>query len=373
MPEGAALTAAVVELSRAYNGLPGATSTRGPRALAARLRFSFPRDVAKGACAVAELVAAGALAGNVRVLDVGAGLGAMTLGVALALARAHKTGSIDAVWVDEDADAMDVGRAVVAHAGAVGGVGLRVTAASQRDARATSGRDFDLVLAGQVLSEMDTGDDEPARAAAHAEWLEALLRERVSDHGSLVVVEPALRDRTRHLHRVRDALVTRKGVTLFSPCLHAEPCPALASPHDWCHEDRAIDLPEWLAPLAKAAGLRWQGLTFTYLVLRKDGLTLREAVRARGGVARVVSAPLVSKGKRELSLCGEFRAGDRTVSLRRKVALLDRETRGRDAWDGAERGDLLSFDPPLDADAHRVRPEETAISKGSVDAARGSG
>ena len=79
------------------------------------------------------------------------------------------------------------------------------------------------------------------------------LREQKPDV-RLVVVEPALRDRTRHLHRVRERLMASEAVTLFAPCLHRAACPALATKGDWCHEDLPLDLPEWLVPLARAAG-----------------------------------------------------------------------------------------------------------------------
>src|SRR5690349_2213546 len=71
----------VARLSQAYNEGRGATRELLP----ARLAFSFARDVPKGAGAVRELVAAGLLSAPLRVLDLGAGLGAMTWGVASAL------------------------------------------------------------------------------------------------------------------------------------------------------------------------------------------------------------------------------------------------------------------------------------------------
>ncbi|HEY8072586.1 MAG TPA: hypothetical protein VIF62_00710, partial [Labilithrix sp.] len=75
----------LAELSRLYN--EDAARPRVP--LEARIAFSFARDVPKGAAAVRELVASGALelpAGRpLRIVDLGAGLGAMTWGVARAL------------------------------------------------------------------------------------------------------------------------------------------------------------------------------------------------------------------------------------------------------------------------------------------------
>jgi hypothetical protein len=203
------------------------------------------------------------------------------------------------------------------------------------------GARFDVVLLGQVLSEMDGELDREARIARHAGLLEELVESALEPGGSVVVIEPALRDRTRHLHAVRDALLALPSPkSVFAPCLHAAPCPALAREGDWCHEDLAVDLPAWLVPVARAAGLRWQGLTFSYLVLRADELTLRGA-RGRERL-RVVSDAIVTKGKREAYLCGELPGGVARVCVRR----LDRD-RNEDnaAWDDVRRGDLLAIEP----------------------------
>jgi hypothetical protein len=294
---------------------------------------------------VRELVSSGLLAANggaVSVLDIGAGMGAMSVGVAIALAQAGQRGRIEATWVDADLEAMRAGEAVVRAASRIGGIDLSLRGLSHRDAKEASGV-FDLVMAGQVLSELDRAYGEAERADLHAEWLKTMLRERVSDSGALVVVEPALRDRTRHLHRVRERLMASEAVTLFAPCLHRAACPALETKGDWCHEDLPLDLPEWLVPLARAAGLRWERLTFSYLVLRRDGATLPSVASNARGLVRVVSSALVSKGKREMLLCGETAEGPG----RARPFVLDRERDNRGAWDRAVRGDLLSFDPPV--------------------------
>lgn len=357
----ASLARALGELSRVYNGLDAAGTARGRSALAARLAFSFVRDVPKAAFAVRELVGLGLLRipddRPLAMIDVGAGLGAMTFGVAAALANAGQRGELQSAWIDVDDEATSIGASIARHARRVGEVSID----PKRSTAPKGGAD--LVVLGQVLSEMDTSLDEEARAERH----EALVREwlsRVSEGGSLVVVEPALRDRTRHLHRIRDRLV-RGGVRPFAPCLHAEPCPALMHATDWCHEDRDLDLPAWLVPLARAAGLRWQGLTFSYLVIRKDGASLARALAPRG-LVRVISRPLVSKGKTELVLCGEVMRDGEARGGSARAAVLDREREGRAAWDAAGRGDLLVIDPPIPEGTSRIRLERTRV--GSIDA-----
>ena len=337
----------VAELSRAYNeGSAEGRKTRLP--LEARIAFSFPRDVPKGAAAVRELVREGTLElpadRPLRLLYLDAGLGAMTWGIVRALGPSVR---VEALLVDEDAEALEAATAIVReHAAANPGSGLAVstrvgTVAQYTDAKA------DLAVLGQVLSELDPR----AAPASRIETQVALVRRVLANADTVVIVEPALRDRTRHLHALRDALIARDAeprAYVHAPCLHSGPCPALAAEGDWCHEDLAsVDLPEWVAPIARAAGLRWQGLTFSYLVLRKDPPS-RAAVPERTSIRfRVTSDLLKSKGKTELFACCESGARPRIRRLEREGAELD----------DLERGDIVTISsaegaapeaPPID-------------------------
>jgi SAM-dependent methyltransferase len=358
--DAARMGALVRKLSDAYNG-PDAAPLRTNDALAARLVFSFPRDVPKGGGAVRELVATGALAlpsgRPLRVLDVGAGLGATSRGVMRALHAHGATGEVVVDAVDADRGALDLAAAIARARPSEGDVKLelrvhRTDAGGKPPVRGP----YDLILLGQVLSELDRDADD-TRVDRHA----ALLRtyaDELRDDGSLVVIEPALRERTRHLHAVRDALLARAGTKLnvFAPCVHDAPCPVLMSGEAWCHEDLDVDLPPWLVPVARAAGLRWQGLTFSYLVLRKDGRRQTGAAPLPPGVLRVVSGPVVTKGKRELFLCGSFEGLPDAARL--KVMRIDRHaSEANEAWDEAARGDLLELVPAPTSARPRVEIE----------------
>jgi hypothetical protein len=340
----------VENLSAAYND-PARARASVRDAGAARLGFSFVRDVPKGAAAVRELVATGILRmreeGTLRILDIGAGLGATTWGVVRALEAAGDRGTVEATWVDTDAGALDLAMAVVRAREAQedrGAVGLRVRTAVRDAAQALGGSSrFDLVLVGQLLSELDVGSSEEMRVAQHAGLLCDWLARGAEPGGALVVIEPALRDRTRALHRVRDAVVARAGATVFAPCLHAEPCPALARESDWCHEDLPVDLPGWLVPVARAAGLRREGLTFSYLVLRRDGVRLVDRLdpSPAGLRLRLVSNLIKSKGKLEAHVCGELCAARGGRAMR-----LDRDAATSNAfWEQASRGDIVAIEP----------------------------
>ncbi len=345
----------LAELSRAYNaGLAGDAPGAKRLPLAARIAFSFPRDVPKGAAAVRELVSTATLSVPVdrplRVLDLGAGLGAMSWGVFRALDASGARGAIQALLVDEDEEALEAAEAIAREASLRGRVvrGPLTLSVTTRAARldsavssASRGPAADLVLVGQVLSELDTSRPESERVERHASLLASLLRDVVAPSGSLVVVEPALRNRSRHLAAVRDRLA-EEGRTVFAPCLHARACPCLATAGDWCHEDLAVDLPRWLVPLARAAALRYQGLTFSYLVLRNDEATLRRALPGSGARLRAISSLMRTKGKSEIWACTD--AGERL-----RVRRLDRDrVPGNEAWDELERGAIVTR-PGLDS------------------------
>jgi SAM-dependent methyltransferase len=360
--EASRLGALVAKLSAAYNA-GDATGMRSQDALAARLGFSFARDAPKSAGAVRELVATGALTlpdeRALRVLDLGAGLGASTWGVALALEayRPGIRGRIEAVCADDDEDALSLATAIAEARQERGAIEVRLEplrATVSRAARISKGP-FDVVLIGQVLSELDASTED-GKLAVSLEVVRSALDVAARD-GSVVIVEPALRDRTRRLHALRDAIVAEPGekITVFAPCLHQAPCPARADERAWCHEDLGVDLPHWLVPVAKAAGLRWQGLTFSYLVLRKDRRTLRQESADSAALVRIVSEALVTKGKREAFVCGELdENGARMPGLVRAMRLDRDATDTNAAWKDVSRGDTLECVPPLDAGRPRI-------------------
>jgi hypothetical protein len=148
-----------------------------------------------------------------------------------------------------------------------------------------------------------------------------------------------------------------------------DPCPALARESEWCHEDLPVDLPRWLVPVARVAGLRRQGLTFSYLVLRKDGVRIVDSMPERSGGARlrVVSDAIASKGKLESFLCGKIGSGEGLAAVRARVTRLHRDESTKNAeWKRLRRGDLIVLHPAPDRERHRVGPE-TSVSISSED------
>jgi ribosomal protein RSM22 (predicted rRNA methylase) len=322
---GPALTRAVIDRSRRY------TSERDKLALpvdpdgdlAARACFFTVADCAKPIIALAELASTGALPATdpLRVVDLGAGCGAMSLGLVL-----HVVGrKVELVMIDHDARALAIGKRAVEQ---VAADRVAVRAVTADVATAVVPR-CDVVLIGSLLNEL--GADVARAVAARAV---AAIR----DDGAVIIVEPALRETARALHALRDQLIA-EGAHMFAPCGHdAVPCPMLADERDWCHEERPVTLPPRTRQLANATGLRDGAMKFSYLTMR----------RAPGSVApgalRVVGHPRAQKGKHELHVCGADRGYTQLRLLTRHKSDTNRD------FLRAERGDLLAIEPSPEQD-----------------------
>jgi SAM-dependent methyltransferase len=390
LDEPSKLAPHVAALAAAYND--DALRGLGPgRHLAAKLGFYFVRDVPKVAGAAREAIALGRLRLDpkepLRVLDLGAGLGASHRGLARALDAAGHTGTLDVLALDQDEAALELLRDVAKLVPREGGVSLHVRADVRPMDRVTGHKArarFDVILLGQVLTELDldlaTREREGDRVQKHLALVRALAGDLLADDGTILIVEPALKPRARHLQRLRDAIVSlatttapaREALSIVAPCLHRGRCPLLGREADWCHEDLPIDLPPRLIPIAKAAGLRWEGLTFSYLALGARGPTLGDALHAALPAAKLVrgvSGALVSKGKRELVVCGDplrEQADEAYGPHGARVGRLDREESRENApFAEAGRGDLLALHAPLD-DKGRVRREHAVTAVGEV-------
>jgi len=349
----AELARAVVERSRRYTSerelldepLGGGQAEAD---LAARALFFGVADAAKVGVPLGELARAGCLpdAAPLRLLDLGAGAGAMTLGTAAHLARAgERPIDLAVAAVDRDRAALDLFEAAARGLAAAAGGRIALERRSEllRGARLEPGA-FDLVVAGGVLNELD----ESTRSGLVERALAAL-----APGGALILIEPALRQTSRDLHRVRDRVLEAGLAHVFAPCTRVSaPCPALARERDWCHEDRPLALPPRAARLAQVTGLRDSGMKFAYLVLRRAADRIVAAPASRAAL-RVVSEPKRHKGRRECIGCGDSgwvrlrllsrhrsdanRGFDR---LRRgDVAVIDADEDGGRA--GSERGDEI--------------------------------
>ena len=117
----------------------------------------------------------------------------------------------------------------------------------------------------------------------------------------MVILEPALRDTSRELLSVRDALVAR-GFAVRAPCLWRGPCPALVRPPTGATPSgagrRRRCSTRWPAP----PRLHKEALKMSYLVLAPKGEDW--PVLPPGRLFRIVSEPLEGKGRQRFMGCG---------------------------------------------------------------------
>jgi SAM-dependent methyltransferase len=192
-------------------------------------------------------------------------------------------------------------------------------------------RSYDLIIMANCLNELFPASVDPPteRAAVVAQLLPFL-----APHGTIMIVEPALRQTARALHQVRNRLLKQGLCTVYSPCLHEGACPALDHPDDWCHEERPWQTPPAIAAIDQEVGFIKEALKFSYLLLRTDGRTI---VTRNPQTFRVVSELRELKGEKRAWLCNE--------TGRPEVGRLDRKASPHnEALDSWHRGAIVQIE-----------------------------
>jgi SAM-dependent methyltransferase len=263
--------------------LAGAHYMDDPKLLGAYLLFYWPVSYAQARSALLEVGQRPR-----RVLDLGSGPGP------LAFAAADAGGS-EVVAADRSRPALDLAKALAIEAGE--GLGTR----DWSPEKPLPDGQFDLITMGHVVNELFKGDLEQ-----RAKLIEKVL-ERLVKGGSLLIIEPALKETSRALLKVRDALVA-KGYAVRAPCLFRGPCPALLKESDWCHAERSWRMPVLVEAIAKAAGLHKESLKMSYVILAPKGEAWPQPPDGR--LFRIVSESLEGKGRHRFMGCGpEGRVG----------------------------------------------------------------
>ncbi len=228
---------------------------------------------------------------------------------------------------DRSATALAAARELAAEAGEALRI-RQVDLAGAKPGQSDVGGPFDLISIGHGLNELYASRlDAPERRAAMMDSWMGLLKEG----GSLLILEPALRDTSRNLLRVRDLLVQR-GRVVRAPCLYRGNCPALIKESDWCHAERSWQRPPLVEMIAAAAGLRKESLKMSYLLMASPNSTWNEPPQGRA--FRIVSEPLQGKGRLRYMGCGpEGRIG---LALQEK-----HRTEQNAAFFRLQRGDVI--------------------------------
>jgi ribosomal protein RSM22 (predicted rRNA methylase) len=331
---------AIAELSRRFNKERGSLNQTylDDRLLsAAYLQYFLPVNLAKIQVLLTELPAMEPGEGF-SVLDIGSGPGTGALAVLDWWYQRRLPCAVSVTAVDKSRGVLRQARQLwdgYCRAAGLGEIALETDEGDleRRDWFEQVGQKapFDLIILANSLNEVHTEASDPiiARTALVEEALSLL-----AVHGTMMIVEPALRETSRALHQVRDRLLQEKRCTVYSPCLHEMNCPALAKPDDWCHEERAWEPPASIQEIDEAVGFIKDALKFSYLLLRKDGKTI---VDRRPDIYRVVSELRQLKGEKRAWLCNE--AGRSEIGRQDRLASPQNE-----AFDDWHRGAIVQIE-----------------------------
>lgn len=181
--------------------------------------------------------------------------------------------------------------------------------------------EFNVSIAANVFNEIESASE-----------VLLLCKKILRSSGALFVVDPALKNTTRALMELRDSIVDAGGAVVFAPCTHQKNCPMLkANKRDWCHFYVEWSRLSLIEEIDRATRLDHRYLKMGYMVfVRMDGSLRKNNDRPW----RVVSAPLKTKGKTEIVVCGNGGL--------KKLRRLDRDRTEENAFfDTIKRGDLI--------------------------------
>lgn len=144
----------------------------------------------------------------------------------------------------------------------------------------------DFVVMAHVLNEMK---DTRHGVNPHLSVVERALR-CLRPGGYLLVVEPATQDATRALMQLRDQLFHAPYCEIIAPCTGAERCPLLLDKTSWCRSEYAFTAPKSCAAVDIQLGFDRRMLEASYLLIRKGQR------KARFAQKRVVSGVMRHEG-----------------------------------------------------------------------------
>lgn len=262
------IRAAVTAQKDAYwkDGEKRVVQYKGGYSVLAYMTYQMPGYVAEFTEFFVRMIRDGLIRDHVRILDVGAGPGTVTVAVARVLEQCEGM-TAEVVALERSENHRDAYAYVVTEF--VKSAGGRVTAGRPIAADITASLpegEFDLIVCSNMINELAVDDEKKAE-------LMIQLSSRLTPDGNLVLIEPAdLANATMLRNLSRD--LKRRGLTLYAPCndirgVHCAvaPCWTFATYEDIKPTSLMLALSEGEEKYRFVN----TDVKFSYAVLRKDG------------------------------------------------------------------------------------------------------
>jgi len=283
----------------------------------AYLAFFSPLSYLKTRCVLKEMFSFLHPVKNMRILDIGAGQGAGSLASFDLLKELGKKPE-EIVCIDRRSPSCNI----------LEGLNLphEYRIMDVEDFGIRKMKNFDLILIINSLTEAYGFDVDFL-------WrkISLIFDQILSENGILVIIEPALKDSTRCLMKIRDIFVKeRKDRSIIAPCILINECPMLKvkSRNEWCHFSIKWKPARFMEIINRELKREIDLPKFSYLTILKGKFSFPENYVDAG---RVVSNLRIEKGKKRFFLCKDekympFERLDRDAS--EKNAMVDEISKG---------------------------------------------
>lgn len=231
---------------------------------------------------------------TLNILDLGAGFGAGFLSTALLLRRFNASCRINILAVEISQKAGAVFKEFYEELSELHAeCNIVFMKENIKNLKKVSDKKWDLVLVNFSLGEAFYNESD----IKVLNWLEGLI-DLLTDRGVILITEPALKETSERLERIRDMIIQKDIARVYAPCPHQFLCPLLKEGRFHCHEVRKWEVPSSIIKIDRRAQYWLNHLKFSFLAVGK-----RQRIENVNRY-RLISPVVKAKGRFIASLCG---------------------------------------------------------------------
>ncbi len=236
--------------------------------------FFFPQTYARTQLALSELTQFRGWkpAGNrpLKILDVGGGSGAALIAAVDTLAAQSENLNFEATLLDQSELALKYYRALSRdrRKRSLFKTTIQQASLAEPEKWQNTASKFDLILVSFSLGE--AFHEKPGTEVLA--WLDR-MEDLLELGGILLILEPALKETSERLERLRNHAAATPSWHIWGPCLHRHHCPLLEGKKFWCHEVRHWQVPPMVNRINTSLKRSVWDLKFSFLALGNTELS----------------------------------------------------------------------------------------------------